>query len=102
LNPNLLGVSRDCEFEDDQPDLQYAWNTGYDPSGFILFFDKVATRERHVNGASWFRTHPPFYQRMVDTRDEIITYKRGQPFEERCAASPPTVKGVDKQKSGLR
>jgi len=25
-----------------------------------------------VNGTSWFRTHPPFYQRMVDTRREIM------------------------------
>jgi hypothetical protein len=47
-------------------------NAGYDPSGFIRFFDKIATREGYVNGASWFRTHPPFYQRMVDTRREIM------------------------------
>jgi hypothetical protein len=25
-----------------------------------------------VKGASWFRTHPPFYQRMVDSRREIM------------------------------
>jgi hypothetical protein len=24
-----------------------------------------------VNGASWFRSHPPFYQRMVETEREI-------------------------------
>ena len=52
--------------------MQYAWNTGYDPGGFIRFFDKVATREGYVNRASWFRTHPPFYERMVDTRREIM------------------------------
>jgi predicted Zn-dependent protease len=50
----------------------YAWNAGYDPSGLIRFFDKIATREGYVNGAGWFRTHPPFYQRMVDTRREIM------------------------------
>jgi beta-barrel assembly-enhancing protease len=72
LNLNLLGVSRDYELEADQLGVQYAWNTGYDPSGFIRFFDKIATREGYVNGASWFRTHPPFYQRMVDTRREIM------------------------------
>jgi predicted Zn-dependent protease len=72
LNLNLLGVSRDCEMEADQLGVQYAWNSGYDPSGFIRFFDKIATREGYVNGASWFRTHPPFYQRMVDTRREIM------------------------------
>jgi predicted Zn-dependent protease len=68
----LLRVSRDYELEADQLGVQYAWNTGYDPGGFIRFFDKVATREGYVNGASWFRTHPPFYERMVDTRREIM------------------------------
>lgn len=72
LNLNLLGVSREFEMEADQLGVQYAWNTGYDPSGFIRFFDKIATREGYVNGASWFRTHPPFYQRMVNTRREIM------------------------------
>ena len=72
LSLNLLGVSRDYELEADQLGVQYAWNAGYDPSGFIRFFDKIATREGYVNGASWFRTHPPFYQRMVDTRREIM------------------------------
>ena len=72
LSLNLLGVSRDYELEADQLGVQYAWNAGYDPSGFIRFFDKIATREGYINGASWFRTHPPFYQRMVDTRREIM------------------------------
>ena len=31
-----------------------------------------------MNSASWFRTHPPFYQRMVDTRREI-TFLPDQP-----------------------
>lgn len=72
LSLNLLGVSREFELEADQLGVQYAWNAGYDPSGFIRFFDKIATREGYVNGASWFRTHPPFYQRMVDTQREIM------------------------------
>src|SRR5690348_9346241 len=72
LNLNLLGVSREYELEADQLGVQYAWNAGYDPSGFIRFFDKIATREGYIKGASWFRTHPPFYQRMVDSRREIM------------------------------
>ncbi len=72
LNLTLLGVSRDFEQQADQLGIQYAWNAGYDPSGFIRFFDKMATKEGYVNGASWFRTHPPFYQRMVDSQREII------------------------------
>jgi predicted Zn-dependent protease len=48
------------------------WNAGYDPTGFTRFFDKMATKEGYVNGVSWFRTHPAFYQRMVETQREIL------------------------------
>jgi len=72
LSLDLLGVSRDFELEADQLGVQYAWNAGFDPSGFIQFFDKMATREGYVNGLSWFRTHPPFYERMVQSKREIL------------------------------
>ena len=71
LSLDLLGVSREYELEADQLGVQYAWNAGYDPSGFIRFFDKMAHEEGYIRGASWFRTHPPFYARMVETRREI-------------------------------
>lgn len=76
INLKLLGVSRDYELEADQLGIQYAWNAGYDPTGFIRFFDKMATREGYVNSVSWFRTHPPFYQRMVDSEREILFLPR--------------------------
>jgi len=72
LNLALLGVSRDFEQQADQLGIQYAWNAGYDTSGFIRFFDKMATKEGYVNGASWFRSHPPFYQRMVESQREMM------------------------------
>ncbi len=72
LNLTLLGVSREFEQEADQLGIQYAWKAGYDTSGFIRFFDKMATKEGYVNGASWFRSHPPFYQRMVESEKEIM------------------------------
>jgi hypothetical protein len=72
LNLTLLGVSRDFEQQADQLGIQYAWKAGYDTSGFIRFFDKIATKEGYVNGVSWFRSHPPFYQRMVDSEREIM------------------------------
>ena len=71
LNLNLLGKSRDFELEADQLGVQYAWHAGYDPQGFSQFFDKMATEKGYVTGASWFRTHPPFYERMVNTKREI-------------------------------
>ena len=72
LDLKLLGISRDYELEADQLGVQYAWNAGYDTSGFIRFFDKMATRVGYVNGVSWFRTHPPFYERMILTQREIM------------------------------
>ncbi|MDX1978840.1 MAG: M48 family metalloprotease [Bryobacteraceae bacterium] len=71
LSLDILGVSRDFEREADQLGIQYTWNAGYDPSGFIRFFDLMATKEGYVNGLSWFRTHPPFYERMVDAQREL-------------------------------
>ncbi|HZO99563.1 MAG TPA: M48 family metalloprotease [Terriglobia bacterium] len=72
LSLDMLGVSREFELEADQLGVQYAWNAGFDPNGFIKFFDKMATQEGYVNGLSWFRTHPPFYQRMVQSKREIL------------------------------
>ena len=72
LDLNLLGVSRDYELEADQLGVQYAWNAGYDASGFIQFFDEMATKQGYVNSASWFRTHPPFLERMVAAEREIM------------------------------
>jgi Zn-dependent protease with chaperone function len=80
LNLSLLGVSRDFELQADQLGIQYAWKSGYDPSGYVRFFDKMATKEGYVNGASWFRSHPPFYQRMVDAEREIAYLPKKEHF----------------------
>ena len=77
LSLKLLGVSRDYELEADQLGVQYAWNAGYDTSGFLRFFDKMASKVGYVNGASWFRTHPPFYERMIQTQREIMFMPKG-------------------------
>ncbi|MCZ6485155.1 MAG: M48 family metallopeptidase [Acidobacteria bacterium] len=71
LNLSMLGVSRDFEEEADQLGAQYAWNAGYDPKGFISFFDKMASEQGFVQSASFFRTHPPFFERIVSTFSEI-------------------------------
>jgi Zn-dependent protease with chaperone function len=76
LDLKLLGVSRDYELQADQLGVQYAWKAGYDPTGFIRFFDKMATKKGYVNSVSWFRTHPPFYQRMVQAQRENMFLER--------------------------
>jgi len=80
LSLNMLGVSREFELQADQLGIQYAWNSGYDPQGFIKFFDKMATKEGYVNGVSWFHTHPPFYTRMVDAEREIMFLPRKEHY----------------------
>ena len=71
LDLTLLGVSRDYEAEADQLGAQYAWQAGYDPKGFITFFDKMASEEGYVKTTSFFRTHPPFLERIISTFSEI-------------------------------
>ena len=71
MDLTLLGVSRDFEMEADQLGVQYAWRAGYDPRGFITFFDKMASEEGYVKSASFFRTHPAFFDRIVKTFSEL-------------------------------
>ncbi|MBI3935259.1 MAG: M48 family metalloprotease, partial [Acidobacteria bacterium] len=61
LSLQLLGVSRDYELEADQLGVQYVWKAGYNPEGFIEFFDIMASKEGYVEKTSFFRTHPAFY-----------------------------------------
>ena len=71
LDLSLLGVSRKFEAEADQLGAQYAWRAGYDPRGFITFFDKMASEKGYVQSASFFRTHPPYFERILSTFSEI-------------------------------
>jgi predicted Zn-dependent protease len=76
LSLQLLGVSRDYELEADQLGVQYAWKAGYNPEGFIQFFDIIASKEGYVEKTSFFRTHPAFYDRIVDTYREMAFLPR--------------------------
>jgi hypothetical protein len=71
LDLTLLGVNREFEAEADQLGIQYAWRAGYDPRGFITFFDKMAREKGYIRSASFFRTHPPFFDRIVASFSEI-------------------------------
>jgi len=72
INLELLGVTRESEREADQLGLQYAWNTGYDPNGFVTFFEKLQAEEKNKPSrlAGWFRTHPSTEDRIVASLDE--------------------------------
>ena len=72
INLELLGVTRESEREADQLGVQYAWNAGYDPNGFVTFFEKLKAQEKdnHSRLAGWFRTHPSTEDRIVASMDE--------------------------------
>jgi peptidase M48-like protein len=100
------GIPTAYELEADQLGIQYAWNSSYDPMGFIRYSDKVASKVGYARGMSWFRTHPPFYERMVDGEREIMflpkkeNYAMQSPeFEQmKKALAPATAKSEQEQK----
>ena len=72
INLELMGITRESEREADQLGIQYLWNTGYDPNGFVSFFEKLKQEEKSQPSrlAGWFRTHPSTEDRIVAALDE--------------------------------
>ncbi len=72
INLELLGVTRESEKEADQLGIQYLWNTGYDPNGFVTFFEKLQAKEKSKPGklSGFFRTHPFTEDRIAASMDE--------------------------------
>jgi predicted Zn-dependent protease len=56
----FLTFSRAFESEADMLGLQYMYKTGYDPTAFVDFFEKIETLEKKKPGtmAKVFSTHP--------------------------------------------
>ncbi len=73
LSLAVLGITRKSEAEADQLGTQYLWNSGYDPSGYITFFEKLQAKEKNKPGkfASFFRTHPSIENRISSVQEEI-------------------------------
>jgi len=72
INLELMGITRESEREADQLGIQYLWNTGYDPNGFVSFFEKLKREEKNKPSRleGWFRTHPSTEDRIVAAMDE--------------------------------
>ncbi len=72
INLELLGITRESEKEADQLGIQYMWNTGYDPNGFVSFFEKLQAQEKTKPGklSGFFRTHPFTVDRIASSMDE--------------------------------
>lgn len=69
----VLGITRKSEEEADQLGTQYLWNTGFDPEGYITFFEKMQDKEKEKPGkfAGFFRTHPAVEDRVDRVTTEI-------------------------------
>jgi len=71
----FLHFSRAAETEADFLGLEYMYKTGYDPTSFVSFFEKILAQEKKKPGtlAKAFSTHPPTADRIEKTQANIAT-----------------------------
>jgi predicted Zn-dependent protease len=71
----FLQFSRTAETEADYLGLEYMYKTGYDPTAFVSFFEKVQAQEKKKPGklAVAFSTHPPTQDRIEKTQANIAS-----------------------------
>ena len=69
----FLQFSRAFESEADMLGLQYMYKTGYDPTAFVDFFEKLQTLEKKKPGtlSKAFSTHPPTDNRIKESQKNI-------------------------------
>jgi predicted Zn-dependent protease len=71
----FLHFSRKAEAEADYLGLEYLYKTGYDPTAFVSFFEKVEAQEKKKPGrlSKMFSTHPPTDDRIEKVQSEIAS-----------------------------
>ena len=69
----ILKFSRNFEAEADYLGIEYMYRSGYDPSAFVSFFEKVQAMEKKKPGtlAKAFDTHPQSADRIAKSQEEI-------------------------------
>ena len=69
----FLQFSRGMEREADYLGLQYLYKTGYDPTAFVDFFEKIESMEKKKPGtvSKVFSTHPMTDDRIKASQEEI-------------------------------
>jgi predicted Zn-dependent protease len=74
---SFLKFSRTFESEADYLGVQYMYKTGYDPTAFVDFFEKIQTLEKRKPGtmSKLFSTHPPTDDRITKSQKEISDLK---------------------------
>jgi predicted Zn-dependent protease len=77
----FLRFSRAFESEADLLGLQYMYKTGYDPTAFVDFFEKIQSLEKKKPGtmAKVFSTHPPTDDRIQNAQKNIQEILKAKP-----------------------
>jgi predicted Zn-dependent protease len=77
----FLKFSRAFESEADMLGLEYMYKTGYDPTAFVDFFEKIQSMEKKKPGtmAKVFSTHPPTDDRIQSAQKNIQTILKAKP-----------------------
>jgi len=77
----FLTFSRGFEAEADRLGLQYMYATGYDPTAFVDFFEKIQTLEKKKPGtmSKVFGTHPLTDERIKDAQKNIQEMLKARP-----------------------
>lgn len=77
----FLSFSRAFEEEADLLGLQYMYKAGYDPNGFVDFFERLESLEKRKPGtiSKAFRSHPPTADRIQKAQQNISELLRERP-----------------------
>ena len=77
----FLTFSRGFESEADMLGLEYMYKTGYDPTSFVDFFEKIQTLEKRKPGtlSKVFSTHPMTDDRIKAAQKNIATILKAKP-----------------------
>jgi len=77
----FLKFSRAMESEADLLGLEYMYKSGYDPTAFVDFFEKIETLEKRKPGtvSKLFSTHPPTDSRIQAAQKNIQEYLKAKP-----------------------
>jgi len=69
----FLKFTQTMETEADYLGLQYLYKSGYDPTSFVDFFEKIQSMEKKKPGtlSKFFSSHPPTDNRIKAAQDEI-------------------------------